>query len=205
MIQTTRIGSSTVSRTPATAGPARKATPNTPWRIAAIRSSVTPLVRLTRPIRVSRAVMPGTSNRAPSTPRTTNQPMSRPNAQSTMASPATENALPMSAMMLIRRCPTWSISQPPTRVARIDGTAATAATSAATDGSPVRLSTSQGSTMLIDALPNRDSASAATKRGSVVLWVAVGSGVVLVIGRFSNPDVTSRSRAFWIDPPTLAA
>ena len=102
--------------------------------------------------------------------------MSRPNAQSTMASPATESALPRSAMMLIRRWPTWSISHPPTRVARIDGTAATAATSPATDGSPVRLSTSQGSTMLIAALPNRDRASAATKRGKVARFPAGAVG-----------------------------
>ena len=91
-------------------------------------------------------------------------------------------------MMLIRRWPTWSISQPPTRVARIDGTAATAATSPATDGSPVRLSTSQGSTMLIAALPNRERASAATKRGSVVLCGgAVGGGVVLVMSAIVEP------------------
>ena len=137
--------------------------------MAATRSSDTPLVTLTRPIRVSRAVMPGMSKSAPSTPSTRNQPRSSPNTRSTIASPATDTALPTSATTLIRRWPTWSISQPPTRVAAIEGTAATAATRPAIDGSPVRLSTSQGSTIPIAAVPNRDSDSAATKSGRVVL------------------------------------
>jgi hypothetical protein len=58
-------------------------------------------------------------------------------------------------------------------VARTDGTAATAATSPAIEGSPVRLSTSHGSTMLIDALPKSERASAATKSGSVAARVVV--------------------------------
>ena len=164
--QTTWMGSRIASSTPASAGPPRKARLNTACRIEAILSNDTPLVRATRPISVSRAVMPGTSNSAPRMPSAMNQPRSSPNTRSTTANPATETALPKSASTLIRRWPTLSISQPPTSAARIAGRAATAATRPVTAGSPVRVSTSHGSTMAIAELPNSENASAATNRGS---------------------------------------
>ena len=120
-----------------------------------------PLVRLTRPIKVSRAVMPGTSNRAPSTPSAMNQNTSSPVTASTIASPATDTAEPISARTDIRRRPTLSIRWPPAKAASAAGTALTAATMPARAGSPVRSSTSQGSTIAIEALPKSEVAVAA--------------------------------------------
>ena len=192
---TTWMGSRTASRIPASAGPPRNARLKTVCRSEAILSSETPLVRLTRPIRVSRAVIPGTSNKAPRTPSAMNQAMSSPKTWSTTASPATETALPRSESTLIRRWPTLSISQPPTSAARIAGRAAKAATNPVTAGSPVRLSTSHGRTMPIAEFPNREKLSAATNRGSEAREVM----------RFMvEVDATSGSSRFasprWIEP-----
>lgn len=59
---------------------------------------------------------------------------------------------------------------PPTKAAIALGRALIAATVPAMAGSPVRCSTSHGSTIAIDALPNKDAAVAVRYRGRVLLF-----------------------------------
>ena len=155
--QTTSIGSSTVIRKPATPGPARNATPNMVWKPPATLSTCTPEVVDTSASSACRAVMPGTSKTAPATPRATNHDSESPNVASTPAIAATERALPTSAATATLRWPNRSVSRPAKNVAGTDAMPAAAATTAAADGSPVRLMTNQGRTIAIAALPNSES------------------------------------------------
>ena len=151
---------STANPTPASAGPTRNDAPNRAWRMPEMRSIVVPPSAAISGSIACRAVIPGTSNSAPSTPSRMNQPMVSPTVESTRNRRVTEMALPRSARIVIRRRPKRSMSEPPRTAARKAGAAVAAATMPAAAASPVRASTSQGRVSAIAELPSSEVKSA---------------------------------------------
>ena len=143
----------------ATAGPMMFTSAPSDWLAPTNRCRSAPSRSHTAGSSASRADIPGTSPTAPSSPSATNQPKLRPQTSSTMGSSMQLAAEMKSATMLTVRRFMRSRIAPPTTPQTSCGTAQMSASEPAANTSPVRASSTSGSTTPAIELPMSDSAS----------------------------------------------